>query len=64
MELNFDIGDLDLSFDAKFVDCLHGFSKSLALTFGISCFYAGMEPASDLETRLFTTDKLGPICLN
>ena len=35
--------------------------RKLALDFGAANYYAGMEPASDLDTRFFTNEKFGPL---
>ena len=36
-------------------------AKQLAYKYKIKSFYCGFEPASDMATRLFTGDKLGPL---
>lgn len=40
---------------------VHAYAKGLALKFGISSYYSGMEPASDEETRFFTNEEVGPL---
>jgi hypothetical protein len=60
--------DIDLSFDENDVglrgravlDALLTYSKEMADKFEVAnCFY-GVEPASDEDTRFFTSGELGP----
>lgn len=39
---------------------LHEFANQLARRHGISAYYAGLEPASDTNTRIFTGEDSGP----
>lgn len=64
LELDFQLADLKDSNIDHLAEDLMEFSTSLARQYRINEYYCGIEPAQDLETRLFTKDKLGPIFLN
>lgn len=57
--------DLEISFDSENAHLceymLCRFAAKMAERYHISNFYAGIEPASDQETRIFTCDKPGPL---
>lgn len=61
VDFNFDCDDLKTASLKMLVNSLYAYTASLASDYDISSFYAGMEPASDEETRYFTNDKLGPL---
>ncbi|NGX46974.1 MAG: hypothetical protein K1000chlam3_00343 [Chlamydiae bacterium] len=47
----------------KITEGLFAFSKEFATKYSVEIFYAGLEPAIDSETRIFTKHKLGPITI-
>lgn len=60
--------DVELSFnDAAPFDIdrimltMQGYSHAISNKFHIKEFYGGLEPASDIDTRYFTGDALGPL---
>jgi hypothetical protein len=59
VEVNFDTDDLDGGPDR--VGALHAFSTRLARKHGVETYYGGIEPAVDLDTRMFTGRELGPV---
>ena len=59
--------DVELSIDldeiaelVTLVRALFSFAQRLASVHGAKTFYAGLEPACDLDTRIFTENTLGP----
>lgn len=63
-----DAVDINISFaltsiNTKNVSCMLEFSRSLACKYKASSFYAGLEPANDEETRIFTNNNMGPIII-
>ncbi len=60
VELNFKFRDATVPTYGGAVVALQDFGAGLAKTFGIEVWYAGLDPASDEDTRLFTGTKKGP----
>ncbi|MGE8486461.1 MAG: hypothetical protein ACN6Q5_28195 [Pseudomonas sp.] len=60
--------DIDFSFDESdvglreraVVDVLLAYSKGMADKFEVARYFCGVEPASDEDTRFFTSGELGP----
>ena len=59
VEFSFDRDGVE-SFDPLIAD-LHAFAMEVGANFDMAAYYAGMEPASDEETRYFTNNELGPL---
>ncbi len=60
LEINFQLSDLK-NFPAKdLTPALMKLAKSIAVDYGIDEYFGGLEPANDVETRLFTNDQAGP----
>ena len=59
VELNFDLDDLTAP--ELLTSPLHAFARTLAERHGVTLYYAGLEPAVDEDTRLFTGLVVGPI---
>lgn len=60
LEINFqlsDLGDVPLK---SLGEILMEFAKTIADQYQIDQYLCGIEPAHDLQTRLFTNEKLGP----
>lgn len=60
LEINFqlsDLGDVPLK---SLGENLMEFAKTIANQYQIDQYLCGIEPAHDLQTRLFTNEKLGP----
>lgn len=57
--------DLEISFDSEdaplYEYMVPRFASEMAERYQVENFYAGIEPAADEETRLFTRDKPGPL---
>lgn len=62
VELNFDLDDL--AAPELLTSALHEFARTLAERHGVTLYYAGLEPAVDEDTRLFTGLVLGPLRLS
>ena len=58
VELNFDLDDIDNP--RIFADGLHSVARQLAERHSIERYFAGLEPAANEETRLFTGINKGP----
>ncbi|MBS0584967.1 MAG: hypothetical protein JSR76_01535 [Verrucomicrobia bacterium] len=63
LEINFEILDIYNSTKIDLVEALMRLSNILSKKYEIKEFFCGLEPAGDLETRLFTKDQLGPFSL-
>ncbi len=61
LEINFEYKYLKNSKINKLSESLLNISKSIAQQYHISTYFCGLEPAQDLETRLFTNGKPGPL---
>lgn len=68
-----DLYDIDFNFDSNELESinmiqllteLHGYTKSIVLNCNVESVYAGMEPASDEDTRYFTNHEAGPLINN
>lgn len=60
LEINFQLSDLrDFSLKNLGRDLME-FAKGIADQYQIDQYLCGIEPAHDLQTRLFTNEKLGP----
>jgi hypothetical protein len=58
VELGIDLDDVERL--RALEDALFCFAAELAERHEVSCYYAGLEPAADEETRLFTGREKGP----
>lgn len=63
VELNFSLESVEGRRGADLQQALFDFARRLAETVGARHYFAGLEPARDIETRLFTGTTLGPITL-
>ena len=61
VDLNFDFNELRDIDTITLINRLHKNTQKLASKFEVTCFYGGMEPASDEDTRYFTDDEIGPL---
>jgi len=61
VELNADLDDV--AEQASFAAALFEFSRRLSANHGVTNYFAALEPAADLDTRLFTGESLGPLRL-
>ncbi|WP_409523500.1 hypothetical protein [Nitrincola sp. MINF-07-Sa-05] len=61
VDFNFNCDEIENVSMGALINGIHSYAKSLALEFGISSYYGGMEPASDEETRYFTNEEVGPL---
>lgn len=61
--VSFDSSDIAKGDKLQAVKSLMNGCKALALNRGVPLFYCGYEPASDVVTRLFTGDRVGPLAL-
>jgi hypothetical protein len=68
-----DLYDIDFNFDSnelgsinmmQLLTELHRYAKGIALKYSVESIYAGMEPASDEDTRYFTDNEIGPLTLS
>ncbi len=60
LEINFQLSDLgDVPLKSLGEDLME-FAKTIAHQYQIDQYLCGIEPAHDLQTRLFTNEKLGP----
>ena len=63
INIHFDLEDIYLQNHTDFVTTLMILSKNIALKYGIKDYFAGLEPACDEDTRLFTNDNKGPLTI-
>ena len=63
VELSFELEDVRGAQGMNFQRSLRDFSKAAAEAVGVVTYFAGLEPAVDEKTRLFTGPELGPIHL-
>ena len=63
VEVNFTVGDADARSKSELQSNLHSFSLELAGECGVQTCYAGLEPAADEGTRIFTNENAGPVFL-
>lgn len=62
VELNLDLDDV--AAPELLTGALHELARTLAERHGVTLYYAGLEPAVDEDTRLFTGLTLGPFRLS
>jgi hypothetical protein len=60
LEINFQLSDLENISLKSLGENLMKFAKVLADRYQINLYLCGIEPAHDLQTRLFTNETLGP----
>ena len=60
LEINFQLSDLEDVPLKNLGENLMEFAKAIADQYQIDQYLCGIEPAHDLQTRLFTNEKLGP----
>ena len=60
VELNFRLPEAKAPSNDAFVAALHDFASDLAEANGVATYFAGLEPASDESTRMFTGKEKGP----
>lgn len=63
VEVNFDLNEQTAPGRAELQEGLRDYSSRLAARLGVSKFFAGLEPASDEVTRIFTGEVAGPYSL-
>lgn len=63
VEVNFTIGDIESVERSRLAEDLQAFAMKLTESIGSTTFFAGLEPASDEDTRIFTGNQLGPLYL-
>lgn len=61
LEINVDLDDVENM--ERLVDVTFEFAQGAAAVLGIENYFAGLEPASDVDTRLFTMSARGPLHL-
>jgi hypothetical protein len=61
--INFNWEDICLRDSTDVTETLMTFSRKMAFKYGIRHYFAGLEPACDEETRLFTHGRRGPLNL-
>lgn len=61
LEVNVDLDDVQDPH--RFAHALFDFAQDAAKRFGIVDYFAGLEPASDADTRIFTRSEHGPLRL-
>jgi hypothetical protein len=59
VELNVDLDDVDSP--AALASALHALARGLAGRNAVTSYFAGLEPAADEDTRLFTGETEGPL---
>jgi len=64
VELDFELGEAKAPSQRHVQDALHAFAMSVANEVSAQTYYAGMDPAHDEETRLFTNTIVGPMMLS
>lgn len=60
VEVNFRLRNATAPSHDAVVEALYGFAASLAEANGIDAYFAGIEPALDEDTRMFTGKERGP----
>ncbi len=60
LDFTFGTNDIESDFTSNIKE-LHRLTTSLARRFEVECYYAGMEPADDLNTRYFTNEEYGAL---
>lgn len=60
VELNFRIRDATAPSYNALVAALYHFAHNLAKAHGVGAYYAGLDPAIDEDTRMFTGKEKGP----
>lgn len=60
LEINFQLSDLGAGPFKNLGESLMKFAKTIADQYQIDQYLCGIEPADDLQTRLFTNEILGP----
>jgi hypothetical protein len=63
ININFNLDDIRFRDSTDFIENLMKFARKIAFKYGIQHYFAGLEPADDEETRLFTNGKKGPLTL-
>ena len=63
LEINFQLSDLNVVMMKDLTKNLMKLSKEIALHHQTGNYFCGLEPAQDMETRLFTNEQLGPFSL-
>ena len=63
LEMNFELGDVPHQMRSKLAAALHHFAKLHSDAAGVQNYYAGLEPAVDEDTRIFTGKETGPYSL-
>lgn len=61
IDFNFDLEEVENVDMTALVAELHNHAKGVAKNHSMACFFCGMEPASDEDTRYFTNECLGPL---
>jgi hypothetical protein len=61
IDFNFDRAELKHTDMPKLIKALHMSTSSLAKEYEVKNWFAGMEPASDENTRYFTNNELGSL---
>jgi hypothetical protein len=64
VELNFSLADVDELVPGRLSVDLQTFAACLVKPFDSVSFFAGLEPASDEDTRIFTNEEMGPLTLS
>lgn len=63
IDFNFNLNDIHNIDVNKLIEVLHNYVTTLAKENGVESWFAGIEPASDEDTRYFTNEGLGPLSL-
>ena len=63
ISINFNLDDIRFRHSTDFIETLMKFARKIAFKYGIQHYFAGLEPADDEETRLFTNGKKGSLTL-
>jgi hypothetical protein len=63
LEINFQLSDLNDVMIKDLTKNLMKLSKDIAIQYQIGNYFCGLEPAQDVETRLFTNEQLGPFSI-
>jgi hypothetical protein len=61
VEINWDYDLLDNALARQWIEAVHERAMETARRYRITQYYAGLEPASDAETRFFTCGSRGPL---
>ncbi|WAS96430.1 hypothetical protein [Nannocystis punicea] len=59
VEVNLDLDDVDEP--STIASALHDFARDLARRNDVASYFAGLEPAADEDTRIFTGETQGPL---